>query len=87
MLVNHGDLGPWNTLHDGFHLTGVIDWDLARFGSPLDDLAQIALEAVPLKPSTVDRLAEGLNQTASISNVDTMWANPAFPHEKTPSIR
>jgi len=58
MLVNHGDLGPWNTLHDGAHLTGVIDWDLARFGSPLDDLAQIALEAVPLKPSTADRLGE-----------------------------
>jgi len=58
MVVNHGDLGPWNTLHDGFNLTGVIDWDLARFGSPLDDLAQIALEAVPLKPSTVDRVGE-----------------------------
>lgn len=58
MVVNHGDLGPWNLLQDGSTLTGVIDWDLARFGSPLDDLAQIALEAVPLKPSSPDRLGE-----------------------------
>lgn len=56
MLVNHGDLGPWNMIERQGRLVGAIDWDLARFGEPLDDLAQLALEAVPLKPSTTDRL-------------------------------
>lgn len=56
MVVNHGDLGPWNIIQRGGRVSGVIDWDMARFGDPLDDLAQLALECVPLKPSTADRL-------------------------------
>ena len=56
MVVNHGDLGPWNVLQQGGRVCGVIDWDMARFGVPRDDLAQLALESVPLKPSTSDRL-------------------------------
>jgi hypothetical protein len=56
MVVNHGDLGPWNVIQQGGRVCGVIDWDMARFGDPLDDLSQLALESVPLKPSTADRL-------------------------------
>jgi len=56
MVVNHGDFGPWNVIQRQGRVIGVIDWDLARFGDPLDDLAQLALEAVPLKASTADRL-------------------------------
>jgi hypothetical protein len=56
MVVNHGDLGPWNVIRQGERVCGVIDWDMARFGDPLDDLAQLALECVPLKASTADRL-------------------------------
>lgn len=48
MVVTHGDLGPWNLLHTGGRLSGIIDWDLARYGNPLDDVAELALEAVPL---------------------------------------
>lgn len=55
MMVNHGDLGPWNVTARRGKVVGVIDWDLARFGDPLDDLAQLALEAVSLRPSTEDR--------------------------------
>lgn len=56
MVVNHGDLGPWNVIRREGRVAGAIDWDLARWGDPLDDLAQLALEAVPLRPSTEDRL-------------------------------
>jgi thiamine kinase-like enzyme len=63
MVVNHGDLGPWNVIQKAGRVSGVIDWDMARFGDPLDDLSQLALESVPLKPSTADRLglAPGLD--------------------------
>jgi Phosphotransferase enzyme family len=56
MVVNHGDLGPWNVIQKDGRVSGVIDWDMARFGDPLDDLSQLALENVPLKPSTAGRL-------------------------------
>lgn len=48
-VVTHGDLGPWNMLADDGEFAGVIDWDLARFGDPLDDLTEIAFELAPLR--------------------------------------
>ena len=60
MLVCHGDLGPWNCLQQNGRLSGVIDWDLARYGNPLDDVAELALEAVPLH----NRLTETLGETS-----------------------
>ena len=48
-VVTHGDLGPWNMLVDDGTFAGVIDWEFARFGPPLDDLAEAALELGPLR--------------------------------------
>ena len=48
-VVTHGDLGPCNMLENDGAFAGVIDWDLARFGSPLDDLAEVAFELGPLR--------------------------------------
>ncbi len=62
MIVCHGDLGPWNCLHEDGRLTGVIDWDLARYGNPLDDVAELALEAVPLHPRLAETLGAGTTQ-------------------------
>jgi len=58
MLVTHGDLGPWNLLHLSGRLTGVIDWDLARYGNPLDDVVELALEALPLHRRHEETLIE-----------------------------
>jgi hypothetical protein len=58
MLITHGDLGPWNCLHSGGRLTGVIDWDLARYGDPLDDVAELALETVPLHARLSETVGE-----------------------------
>jgi aminoglycoside phosphotransferase (APT) family kinase protein len=38
-VLVHGDSGPGNFLHDGQHLTGVLDWELSHWGDPMDDLA------------------------------------------------
>lgn len=37
----HGDFGAYNVLTDGHGVTGVIDWDLALFGDPLYDVANL----------------------------------------------
>lgn len=66
MVVTHGDLGPWNLLHTGGRLVGVIDWDLARYGNPLDDVAELALEAVPLH----SRLGETLGEAATRAELE-----------------
>ena len=58
MLICHGDLGPWNCLQQGGRLSGVIDWDSARYGHPLDDVAELALEAVPLHNRLKDTSGE-----------------------------
>jgi aminoglycoside phosphotransferase (APT) family kinase protein len=38
-VLVHGDCGPGNFLHDGRHLTGILDWELSHWGDPMDDLA------------------------------------------------
>jgi hypothetical protein len=48
-IVRHGDYGAWNTLWDGDRLVGVVDWDMAEPGPPIDDLAFLAIHAVPLR--------------------------------------
>jgi aminoglycoside phosphotransferase (APT) family kinase protein len=46
-----GDTGPGNLLHDGEHLTALLDFELAHLGDPMEDLAWIgtrnAQEPVP----------------------------------------
>jgi aminoglycoside phosphotransferase (APT) family kinase protein len=42
----HGDAGTPNFLYDGERVTGVIDWEWARFGDPMEDLGNAALHAV-----------------------------------------
>lgn len=35
----HGDAGPGNFLHADGRITGLIDWEMAHVGDPMDDLA------------------------------------------------
>lgn len=48
-IVRHGDLGPWNTIWQGDHLTALIDWDFIQPGERIEDLAQMAYYFVPLR--------------------------------------
>jgi aminoglycoside phosphotransferase (APT) family kinase protein len=40
-VIVHGDFGPQNILcdFDLVHVSGVLDWELAHIGSPIEDLA------------------------------------------------
>jgi hypothetical protein len=44
-LVCHGDFGPWNVVWQGEKPVGILDWDYARPGSRIHDVAY-ALEYV-----------------------------------------
>lgn len=98
MLVTHGDLGPWNCLHHEGRLTGVIDWDLVRYGDPLDDVAELALEAVPLHARLNETLGEvgrallesGLEllcQAYGISAQDVLGHVPVYLQTVTDDMR
>ncbi|MET0741584.1 MAG: phosphotransferase [Candidatus Nanopelagicales bacterium] len=47
-IICHNDVAPYNMAFDADGLVGVFDWDLAGPGDPVDDLAFLAWNAVPL---------------------------------------
>ncbi|WP_026874160.1 phosphotransferase [Jiangella gansuensis] len=47
-IVCHNDPGAYNWIVDGDDLVGVIDWDMAGPGLPVDDLAFMAWKSLPL---------------------------------------
>ena len=46
LTLVHGDAGTPNFLFDGEDITGIIDWEWARFGDPMEDLGNATLHAV-----------------------------------------
>ena len=51
MIVCHGDLGPWNCIQQDGEFRGIIDWDLARYGYEIDNIAEFVFEFIPFNPS------------------------------------
>ena len=49
-IVLHGDFGPYNLIWTGERLTGVIDFELARPGLPLEDAVFAAIRVAHLRP-------------------------------------
>ncbi|TDD95287.1 aminoglycoside phosphotransferase family protein [Jiangella asiatica] len=47
-IVCHNDPGAYNWIVDGDRVVGVIDWDMAGPGLPVDDLAFVAWKSLPL---------------------------------------
>jgi hypothetical protein len=48
-IIRHGDFSPFNTTWVNDSLVGLIDWDFARPGRRIDDLAYLAWQLVPLQ--------------------------------------
>lgn len=45
-VLVHGDAGPGNFLFQGNHMTGLVDWELAHPGDPMEDLAWFCMRSV-----------------------------------------
>ena len=66
-VICHSDWAPYNAVWSGDRLVGVIDWDFARPGSRLYDLAWFALMWCPLAPPELyPGLATRLDQPARL---------------------
>ena len=44
-VLVQGDTGPGNFLHHGGRVTGLIDWEFAHLGDPMDDVAWVDMRA------------------------------------------
>ena len=53
-IVCHNDSTIYNMLFDGDTLTGVVDWDVAGPGMPIDDVAILAWSGLPLYEERAD---------------------------------
>ncbi|MFE5485513.1 phosphotransferase [Streptomyces sp. NPDC056527] len=74
MVIRHGDLGPWNSVWSGDRLAGFIDWDFAAPGHALDDLAQLAWYAVPLRSVEQQRRASITGEHTLRSRLEALCA-------------
>ncbi|CAN5210751.1 hypothetical protein BH09ACT10_BH09ACT10_17190 [soil metagenome] len=64
-LICHNDPGAYNWIIDGGRFAGMIDWDMAGPGDPLDDIAFMAWTSVPLyREIPVDEVAHRLDDMA-----------------------
>ena len=59
VVLVQGDTGPGNFMYRDGRVTAIVDWELAHFGDPMDDIAWLSLRAAQ-DPFTSfpDRLAE-----------------------------
>lgn len=48
-LICHGDFGPWNVVTHRCRPVGLLDWDFAGPGPPMDDIAYALEYAVPFR--------------------------------------
>ncbi|MFI0091819.1 phosphotransferase [Streptomyces bobili] len=74
VIIRHGDLGPWNSIWNGDGLAGFIDWDFAAPGHALDDLAQLAWYAVPLRPVKQQRRVSIAGEHSIRGRLDALCA-------------
>jgi hypothetical protein len=64
-IVCHHDPGVYNWIVAGDRLVGMLDWDMAGPGKPIDDLAFMAWTAVPLfRPNSAPDVARRLRLMA-----------------------
>jgi 8-oxo-dGTP diphosphatase len=85
-IVCHHDAGAYNWRIEGDRVTGVVDWDMAGPGRPIDDLAFVAWNTLPLAkaippPMVAGRLRRmadaygGVDPVAILDAVDDRMTN------------
>ncbi len=87
-VLVQGDTGPGNFMYQDGKVTAVVDWELAHFGDPMDDIAWLSLRTVQdTFTSFPDRLRE--YETLSGFEVDDarVWYYRLFAETRLASSR
>jgi aminoglycoside phosphotransferase (APT) family kinase protein len=73
-VLVQGDTGPGNFMYRNGKVTAVVDWELAHFGDPMDDIAWLSLRAVQDTFTYFpDRLAEYETLTGIAIDEPRVW--------------
>lgn len=86
-VMVQGDTGPGNFMYSGGVVTAVVDWELAHFGDPMDDIAWLSLRTV--QDTFTDfpaRLAEYEQLSGHRIDDDRVWYYRLFAETRLASI-
>lgn len=75
-VICHNDVAPYNIAFDGDALAGVFDWELAGPGDPIDDVAFMAWNGLPLLREVVGWSAADVASRARM--LTDAYADPAL---------
>lgn len=86
-VLVQGDTGPGNFMYADSAVTAVVDWELAHFGDPMDDIAWLSLRTVQ-DTFTVfpDRLAEYEMLSGHSIDENRVWYYRLFAETRLASI-
>jgi aminoglycoside phosphotransferase (APT) family kinase protein len=86
-VLVQGDTGPGNFMYADGRVTAVVDWELAHFGDPMDDIAWLSLRTV--QDTFTDfpaRLAEYEELSGHRIDADRVWYYRLFAETRLASM-
>ena len=85
-VLVQGDTGPGNFMYEDGRVTAVVDWELAHFGDPMDDIAWLSLRAVQdTFTHFPDRLREYEALSGNVIDADRVWYYRLFAETRLAS--
>lgn len=86
-VLVQGDTGPGNFMYDDGAVTAIVDWELAHFGDPMDDIAWLSLRTVQdTFTDFVARLAEYENLSGHRIDEARIWYYRLFAETRLASM-
>ncbi|MGE2834849.1 phosphotransferase family protein [Mycobacterium sp. SMC-4] len=86
-VMVQGDTGPGNFMYADGEVTAIVDWELAHFGDPMDDIAWLSLRTV--QDTFTDfpaRLAEYAQLSGHPIDEDRVWYYRLFAETRLASL-
>ncbi|MDA4108119.1 phosphotransferase family protein [Mycolicibacterium holsaticum] len=86
-VLVQGDTGPGNFMYADGKVTAIVDWELAHFGDPMDDIAWLSLRTVQdTFTHFPDRIAEYGRHSGHQVDEDRVWYYRLFAETRLASM-